>query len=516
MAILEIKNLTVSFPSKAGEQVVVDNISLSIDKGEMVGLVGESGSGKTMTAMAVAGLLRLRGAKVKGEITLNGRELLSLSPKEIRTVQGREIGMIFQEPMTSLDPAKTVGWQIEETLRLHTDLTKEERKARAMEAIEQAELPDPERIYSSYPHELSGGQRQRAMIAAALILKPSLLLADEPTTALDVTVQKQILTLLQKQCKALGTAVLFISHDLSIVRSVCSRMVVMKDGRAVEEGLSESIFTSPVDDYTKELISAVPNFSRYAENNSFERNERVLSVSELNAFYPVNRTKLFSKKTRNHVLKDISIDIRKGEIIGLCGESGCGKSTLAKCILGLHKDYTGSISHKTAHPQMVFQDAGSALNPSKTVQWLLEEPLKNCTDLTKEQRKACVTEMLYLVKLPEELRTRYPHQLSGGQRQRVSIAAALMLHPEFLIADEPVSALDVTVQKQILSLFEEIAAETGVSILFISHDLRTVYRLCHRVLIMKNGVIVEDGVPRDVYSAPKSDYTRSLLESAGY
>ncbi len=516
MAILEIKNLTVSFPSKTGEQVVVDNISLSIDKGEMVGLVGESGSGKTMTAMAVAGLLRLRGAKVKGEITLNGRELLSLSPKEIRTVQGREIGMIFQEPMTSLDPAKTVGWQIEETLRLHTDLTKEERKARAMEAIEQAELPDPERIYSSYPHQLSGGQRQRVMIAAALISKPSLLLADEPTTALDVTVQKQILTLLQKQCKALGTAVLFISHDLSIVRSVCSRMVVMKDGRAVEEGLSESIFTSPVDDYTKELISAVPNFSRYADTKAFDKSESVLSVSELNAFYPVNRTKLFSKKTRNHVLKDISIDIRKGEIIGLCGESGCGKSTLAKCILGLHKDYTGSISHKTAHPQMVFQDAGSALNPSKTVQWLLEEPLKNCTDLTKEQRKACVTEMLYLVKLPEELRTRYPHQLSGGQRQRVSIAAALMLHPEFLIADEPVSALDVTVQKQILSLLEEIAAETGVSILFISHDLRTVYRLCHRVLIMKDGVIVENGVPRDVYSAPKSDYTRSLLESAGY
>ncbi len=513
MAVLEIKNLTVSFPSKAGSQTVVDNISLSVDKGEMIGLVGESGSGKTMTAMAAAGLLRHRGAVVTGEIYLNGKELLSLSPKEMRQIQGREIGMIFQEPMTSLDPAKTVGWQIEETLRLHTDLTKVQRKEYAIEAIKQAELP--ERVYNSYPHELSGGQRQRAMIAAALISKPSLLLADEPTTALDVTVQKQILLLLQKQCKAMGTAVLFISHDLSIVRSVCKRMMVLQKGIAVEEGSSDSIFTNPQHSYTKELISAVPDFSRCAPEKKQE-SSTVLNVASLNAFYPASGGKLFGKKAKTQVLNNISLTVHKGEIIGLCGESGCGKSTLAKCILGLHKDYSGSIVHSTNRPQMVFQDAGSALNPAKTVEWILEEPLKNCTQLTSEQRKQCVMEMLYLVKLPEELKNRYPHQLSGGQRQRVSIAAALMLQPEFLIADEPVSALDVTVQKQILSLLEEIASETGVAVLFISHDLRTVYRLCHRVLIMKDGAVVEEGTPKRVYGSPENDYTKALLDSAGY
>lgn len=515
MAILEIKNLTVSFPSgKNSVQTVVENLSLTVEKGEMVGLVGESGSGKTMTALAAAGLLRHRGALVTGEILLNGRDLLRLTPKEMREIQGRDIGMIFQEPMTSLDPAKTVGWQIEETLRLHTSLTKDERRKRAAEVIKQVELP--ERVYNSYPHQLSGGQRQRAMIAAALISKPALLLADEPTTALDVTVQKQILLLLERECRAMGTAVLFISHDLSIVRMLCSRMIVMENGKAVEEGTSEKIFREPENEYTRELIAAVPDFSRSTDRRLLENAEKAIEISGLNAYYTEKSGKLFQKKRKAHILKDLSLYVRKGEITGLCGESGCGKTTLARCILDLHKDHTGSIIHSTKRPQMVFQDAGSALNPMKTVEWILEEPLKNCTELSAEQRRQCVTEMLYLIKLPEDLRTRYPHQLSGGQRQRVSIAAALMLQPEFLIADEPVSALDVTVQKQILALLDEIAHETGVAILFISHDLRTVYRLCNRVLIMKDGEIIEEGVPEKVYAAPEKEYTRELLESAGY
>lgn len=515
MAIFEVKNLKVVFHDGKEPFTAVDNLSFSAEKGEIIGLVGESGSGKTMTALAAAGLISTKSAEVMGNILIDGIDVLSLSQKEMRKIRGSEIGMIFQEPMTSLDPAKTVGWQVEEVLKLHTELSKEDRRAKALKAIKEAGLTDFERIYNSYPHQLSGGQRQRVMIAAALIAKPKLLLADEPTTALDVTVQKQILELLKKQCKANGITVLFISHDLALVRSLCERMIVMKNGRAIEEGLSDNIFENPKEDYTKELIAAVPKFERVSEERKHTDNETVLKVSNLCAFYPKSSNRLFSKNEKSQALYDLSLTVKKGEIIGLAGESGSGKSTFARCILGLHDCRTGEIHHNTKYPQMVFQDAGSSLNPSKTVEWILEEPLKNCTKLNSERRRQCVTEMLYLVKLPEELRNRYPDQLSGGQRQRVSIAAALMLEPSFLIADEPVSALDVTVQKQILSLMKEIVLETEVSILLISHDLRVVYQMCDRVLIMKDGRIVEEGEPLTLYKNPKHTYTKELLESAG-
>lgn len=517
MAVFEVKNLTVSFQNGNEKNTVVNDLSFSVEKGEMLGLVGESGSGKTMTALCSAGLLFSSDAEIKGQILIDGKDVLSLTPKELAKIRGREIGMIFQEPMTSLDSAKKIGWQIEETLMLHTKLSKPERRASALKAIEEAGLAETERIYDSYPHQLSGGQRQRVMIAAALIGEPKILLADEPTTALDVTVQKQILELLRRQCAAKGIAVLFISHDLSLVRSLCSKMIVMQQGRAIEKGLSEDIFRKPKMPYTKELISAVPRFERKISSNNADWTEKetVLSVKDLNAFYPKENSRLFKKSEKTKVLSDISFDVKKGEIIGLAGESGSGKSTLARCILGLHKDKTGEIIHSTKYPQMVFQDAGSSLNPSETVEWILEEPLKNCTKLSAEKRRECVSEMLYLVHLPEELRNRYPHQLSGGQRQRVSIAAALMLEPKFLIADEPVSALDVTVQKQILLLMQEIAAETGVSILLISHDMRIVYQMCDRVFIMKDGRIVESGDPEAIYKAPKHPYTKELLDSAG-
>lgn len=515
MALLEIRHLDITFLDGKVPQKIVENLNLTMEAGDRIGLVGESGSGKTMSALAVAGLLKRRDVRMEGEILLNGQNLLTCTPQALRRIQGSEIGMIFQEPMTSLNPAKTIGWQVEEALRLHTDLTAEERKARAMEALRDAELEDTERIYNAYPHALSGGQRQRVMIAAAMICRPKLLLADEPTTALDVTVQQQMLALLRKLGETYGTAILFISHDLALVRTLCSKMVVLQEGKAVESGNAEDIFANPAHPYTKALLAAVPKFERKTRISPKADATEVLRVSDLCAFYPKESRHFFRKKEKKEVLHNISFRIRKGEIIGLVGESGCGKSTLARTILGLHKDYTGEIRHSTTHPQMVFQDAGSSLNPSRTVEWILEEPLRNCTKLTSQQRQECVTEMLWLVKLEESLRKRYPWQLSGGQRQRVSIAAALMLHPEFLIADEPVSALDVTVQKQILGLMQEIVQETAVSILLISHDLRVVYQMCDRVLVMKDGVVVESGTAEEIYRNPQHDYTKSLLRSAG-
>ncbi len=515
MSLLEICNLSITFLDGKEPETVVQDLSMTIGAGEMVGLVGESGSGKTISALAVAGLLKRKDVRIEGKILLNGTDLLSCTDREIRQVQGKEIGMIFQEPMTSLNPSRTIGWQVEEALRLHTDLNAEARRARAMEALREVELTDTERIYHAYPHALSGGQRQRVMIAAAMICQPKLLLADEPTTALDVTVQKQMIALLRKLSETHGTALLFISHDLALVRTLCDRMLVLRQGKTVEYGTTEAIFASPQEAYTKALLAAVPKFERYPHPLRAESGTSVLQVSDLCAYYPVESRKLFQKKQRKQILHHISFDIKQGEIVGLVGESGCGKTTLARAILGLHRDETGEIVHTTAHPQMVFQDAGSALNPSKTVEWILSEPLRNLTSLSAKEKQERVARMLQLVQLKDSLRKRYPWQLSGGQRQRVCIAAALMLQPEFLIADEPVSALDVTVQKQILGMLQDIVQKTKVSILMISHDLRVVYQMCDHVLVMKEGTIVESGTAEEIYRNPTHPYTKSLLESAG-
>lgn len=515
MSLLKLCNLSITFLDGKEPETVVQNLSMTIEAGEKVGLVGESGSGKTISALAIAGLLKRKDVRIEGQILLDGRDLLACTDREIREVQGKEIGMIFQEPMTSLNPSRTIGWQVEEALRLHTNLNAEERRARAMEALREVELTDTERIYHTYPHALSGGQRQRVMIAAAMICRPRLLLADEPTTALDVTVQKQMIALLHKLSETHGTAILFISHDLALVRTLCDRMLVLRQGKTVEEGATEQIFTAPQKEYTKELLAAVPKFERFPRPLPQEDREFVLQVSDLCAYYPMESRKLFQKKQKKQVLHHISFAIQQGEIVGLVGESGCGKTTLAKAILGLHRDDTGEITHRTEHPQMVFQDAGSSLNPSKTVEWILQEPLRNVTSMSAQEMQERVTQMLQLVQLKDTLRKRYPWQLSGGQRQRVCIAAALMLQPEFLIADEPVSALDVTVQKQILSMLQDIVQKTKVSIFMISHDLRVVYQMCDHVLVMKDGLIVESGTAEEIYRHPKHSYTKALLESAG-
>jgi len=511
---LEVKDLNIEFHDHSKPETVVYDFDLVLEEGDIVGIVGESGSGKTMSALAICGLLSRKDMEKRGQIMFQGKELLTCSRQEMRELQGDDIGIIFQEPMTSLNPVKKIGWQVEEALRIHTDLGKEERYERAIWALDQAELPEPEKVYEQYPHELSGGMRQRAMIAAAIVCRPKLLIADEPTTALDVTIQAEIIKLLQKLNREYKTAILFISHDLSLVRKLCERVVVMQDGYVVEQGSTEEIFCHPKKEYTQKLIASIPDCEEEKLEKDFSGEEAVLTVKNIQAGY-ISSFGVLGKRQEKKVLKGIDFTLYRGEVLGLVGESGCGKSTLAKVILGLNKSYTGNVVCEIGKVQMVFQDPYSSLNPSKTIGWILEEPLRIKGGYTKEERRAKVLEMLEKVGLEQELAERYPSQLSGGQRQRVSIGLALMSEPKVLVADEPVSALDVTIQAQILELLKRLKDELGLAILFISHDLRVVYELCDRVMIMKNGEIVEEGAPGELYRNYRHPYTGQLLEAAG-
>lgn len=502
MSLLKVTDLNIEFHDHLTPETVVYDFDLELTEGEIVGIVGESGSGKTMSALAIAGLLRRHDMKKTGEILFDGVNLLTCERKRLRQYQGNDISMIFQEPMTSLNPVKKIGWQVEESLRLHTDMTKEEQYQKAIEMLRNVELDNPEKVYQMYPHELSGGMRQRVMIAAAMICEPKILIADEPTTALDVTIQAQIVKLLKKINKEHKTTILFISHDLSLVNRLCERVLVMQGGYIVETGATKEIFEAPKEEYTKKLIAAIPNCHK--EKSEQNMGNEVLSIAHLNAYYE-----------HTQALFDVSFSIRKGEILGLVGESGCGKTTLAKTILSMIKKYDGEISCQSRYPQMVFQDPFSSLNPAKKIGWILEEPLKNRTHLKKEARKQKAIAMLEKVGLDEKYMDHYPNELSGGQRQRVCIAQALMLDPELLIADEAVSALDVTIQAQIIELLLKLHKEMGLSILFISHDLRVVYQISDNVMIMKAGRIVEKGNIESIYLTPKEDYTKELLKSAG-
>ena len=528
MALLDVKQLSIEFHDQDKPETVVKDFSICMEQGDMVGLVGESGSGKSQSALSIAGLIRRHDVRLQGEILFDGKNLLKMPRSELRKLQGSEIGIVFQEPMTSLNPVKKIGWQVEESLRIHTELNEQQRKEKAMKALQSVGLSDTERIYQSYPHELSGGQRQRVMIASAMVCEPKLLIADEPTTALDVTIQAQIMELLKEINRSLKTAILFISHDLNLVHGLCDRVLVMKNGLVVEEGSSDNIFFDPQEEYTQQLIAAIPKFQRkdsfvqdnqdsQASNLKLHQNqEKVLEVKDLTVSFRKQKKGFWEKAGETEILHNISFSIRKGEILGLVGESGSGKSTLARTILGVNRCYQGSIAHNTSHPQMIFQDPFSSLNPSKKIGWILEEPLKNFTKDTREERCRKAQEMLDLVGLDRKLLNHYPRELSGGQRQRVCIALALILKPEFLIADEAVSALDVTIQAQILELLKKIHREMGISILFISHDLRVIYQLCDRVMIMNQGRIVEEGVVEDIYRDPQDPYTRQLLQSAQY
>lgn len=491
MSLLDVRKLNVIFDSSRGVTHAVKDVSFTMEEGEILGIVGESGSGKSATSLAIMGLLPST-ASYYGELLFDGHDFVKMSFDELRTFKGDEVSMIFQEPMVSLNPLMRVGKQVEEMLLLHrteeghedeAKMTKADRKAKVLEMFELVELPNPEVTYRKYPHELSGGQQQRVMIAMALICNPQLLIADEPTTALDADVQDQIIDLLKEMNRRLGTAIIFVSHDLSVIRKLCRSVLVMYHGEIVERGTVEEIFENPQDDYTKKLIAAISDERKVVEPNEAED---MLVVNDLSAWYEIPGKKIGEKPTKKMIVENLSFNVKEGEILGMVGASGSGKSTVSRAILGLHKWKSGDIIMKEKNPQMVFQDSAACLNPVKKIEWILEEPLRNMTNMTKEERKAKVREMLKKVELGEEYLKRYPRQLSGGQKQRVNIALALISGSKFIIADEPVSALDVTIQEQILHLLLSLQKEFHLSVLFISHDINVINRICDRVIYLKN------------------------------
>ncbi|WP_310604687.1 ABC transporter ATP-binding protein, partial [Anaerosporobacter sp.] len=476
MMLLDVKNLSIGFADTKPMQMVVNNISFQVNQGEILGIVGESGSGKSMTALSIMGLQKNSAKITSGEIIMEGNNLLTMSKKQKRSHLGKEITMIFQEPMTSLNPVMRIGDQVSEMLEIHTSLSKKNRKERTIEALLDVGFSNPEELYSKYPHELSGGMRQRVMIAMAMICKPKLLIADEPTTALDVSIQAQILDLLKKMNEEYGVSIILISHDLGVIRTMCERTIVMADGEIVEQGLVDELFQNPKQDYTKKLIDAVPSINRKKLRAKGKLEEvsitevaypqRIVSVDKLSIYY--YQSGRIHRGEKEQIVKHASFHINQGEVVGIVGESGSGKSTLAKAIAGLNSLYEGELTCLENRPQMVFQDPYSSLNQAKKIQWILEEPLKISGGYRKEARKQMVKEKLIEVGLSEEIGQRYVHQLSGGQRQRVCIAVALMLQSKFVILDEAVSALDVTIQRQILNLLMELKEKHDLTYLFIS------------------------------------------------
>lgn len=476
---LSVEDLKVKYNNE-GE--ALKGISFEMEEGEILGLVGESGSGKSTAALCLMGLLP-GSASFSGHVYLEGDDLATSDFEKLRHIKGDKISMIFQEALSSLNPLLRVGKQVEEMMTLHPEKTgrlpKEERKAKVLSMFSFVGLSEPSEIYKKYPHELSGGMQQRVMIAMALICSPKLLIADEPTTALDVKVQDQILDLLKETNKEKGTSIIFVSHDLRVIRKLCHKVMVMYDGEIIERGTVEEIFENPQMEYTKKLIAAITHEEKAAANVS---KDPMLQVNDLSVFYTEKSDKLGEKPKKKYVCRNMSFEVGRGEIVGLIGKSGIGKSSVSRTILGLHKDYTGEITLNEKNPQMIFQDSSASLNPSRKIGWILEEPLKNMTQLSKEERKKKVSEALERVELPAEFVSRYPRQLSGGQKQRVNIALALISGSEFIIADEPVSALDVTIAGQILELISGLQKELGLSMLFISHDIDVVKRICDRVI----------------------------------
>ena len=523
--VLQVKGLSIRLPAGGDRQLAVNNVSFDLLPGQTLCVVGESGSGKSMIANGVMGLLpRPHVEPVAGEIVFEGKNLLSFNEEQLRELRGQRIGMIFQEPMTALNPVMRIGDQLEEVFDAHLSLGKDEKHKRIIAALTDVGLPEPELIAKSYPFRLSGGQRQRVMIACALLLEPRLLIADEPTTALDVTTQAQILELIRELQKRRGTAVLFITHDFGVVSEIADHVVVMQMGVCVEEGAASEVLVRPQHDYTKKLLAAIPKGVVRAPNE--ERDPHfVLQVQDLEKVYNTGGG-LFSKGRCVHAANAINFDLRRGETLGIVGESGSGKSTVGKCLVGLHSFDSGRIlfNGKSLHPgtnfqsvaegkiQMVFQDPYASLNPRQRIGMAIASgPIAQ--GVSHDKAKARALDLLKLVGLKEEAFDRFPHEFSGGQRQRIGIARALALEPELLVADEPVSALDVSVQEQVLKLFAQVRKEFGLSMVFITHDLRVAGELCDHIAVMQRGKIVEYGTSQQVLCAPQHDYTQRLIDA---
>ncbi|CAH1651927.1 Glutathione import ATP-binding protein GsiA [Hyphomicrobiales bacterium] len=520
--LLEVKGLDISLPRGADRPLAVSNASFSLTAGRTVCIVGESGSGKSTVADAIMGLLPHPHLKAQaGSILFGGRDLLQLDDAEMRALRGREIGMVFQEPMAALNPLMKIGAQLEEVLEIHLDLPAAERRRRALSALSDVGLPRVDELYGSYPFRLSGGQRQRVVIACAMMLEPRLLICDEPTTALDVTTQAQILKLIASLRERRGTGVLFITHDFGVVSEIADDVIVMRHGRIEEQGPARTVLSSPASAYTRQLIAAIPTGT--ATPRATTATTPLLEVKNLKRTYSLS-SGLFRAPRKLDALKGVSFTLERGSTLGIVGESGSGKSTLGRCVVGLETPDDGELiladtergqqraltGHRSGRVQMIFQDPFSSLNPKMSIgQSIAVGPITQGVPREAAWRRA--RELLELVGIKPDAAGRYPHEFSGGQRQRVGIARALAMDPVLIVADEPVSALDVSVQAQVLDLFEDLQKTLDFAMLFITHDLRVAARMCDRIAVMQHGEIVETGTGVEVLSAPRHDYTKQLL-----
>jgi len=526
--LLSVRDLRVAFATEAGSVQAVDGVSFDLAPGEVLAIVGESGSGKSVTAQTLLGLTRSPNASIEGSARFRGRELIDAGDEQLREVRGAEIAMIFQDPMTSLNPVYRVGAQIVEAIRAHRpEVGKEEARRRATELLDSVGIPEPERRVDSYPHELSGGMRQRAMIAMALALEPDVLIADEPTTALDVTIQAQILRLLERLNRERDLATILITHDLGVVAEVADRVLVMHEGEIVERDGVEEIFHSPRDPYTRKLLGAVLRLDEAPPLRAARAAGPLLEVTDLVKHYPVKRGLLFDRQIGEvRAVDDVSFTVERGETLGLVGESGSGKSTLARTILQLLAPTSGSVrfegreiaglSRREMRPlrpemQMIFQDPYASLNPRKRVGQIVAEPLRLQGRAASAELRDEARRLLDRVGLSPEHYDRYPHEFSGGQRQRVGIARALALRPKLVVADEPVSALDVSIRAQILDLLRELQDDFGLTYVFVAHDIGVVRHVSDRIAVMHEGRIAELGPADAVCERPTDAYTKELL-----
>jgi len=527
MTLLAIDNLSIALPKGADRDLAVKDVSLTLDKGEILCIVGESGSGKSMAANALMGLLPEGVTPVGGTIMFEGRDLLKLSERDMLALRGHDISMIFQEPLSALNPLMRIGDQIAEVFEAHDILTPPERRKRALALLHEVGLPDPATTIRAYPFQLSGGQRQRVVIAMALALEPKILIADEPTTALDVTTQAQILDLIEDLRRNHGMAVLFITHDFGVVADIADRIIVMQSGEVVESGDADDVLLNPTTAYTRALLDAIPRLSLHDGVETDAAADPILRVRDLSMTFRTRTSGIFAKPRVVRAVQNATFDLHRGETVGIVGESGSGKSTLGRCLVRLLTPDEGVVEfggqdisrirgaklrQHRRRIQMVFQDPYSSLNPRARIGTILTDGLiAYGSDRASARRRA--EELLTLVGLDPSAMARFPHEFSGGQRQRVGIARALALDPEVIVADEAVSALDVSIQAQVLDLLADLKDRLNLSMIFITHDLRVAAQVCDRILVMKTGEIVESGPSAQVLGAPQTAYTQSLLDA---